>query len=972
MSLSRCAAAADEVAQAAVRLDRFVLLSYAGFVKIAKKHDRLTGLCTRPWLLSRLASGELMRARFDTVVTSLSDAYAAVRARRAGGAPDGGEAWVPPSDFERATTKYWLAPEDVLAVKVTLVKHLPVLIFGRPSSVPLDAAQDVPSDSSVISSVYLDSAALDVYRTRLEREEGSTLIRVRWYGDAAGDSSPDAELFVERKTHHESWTTDGSVKERCVGAVLLRRRGADAAPRRSFRLKGRHVGSLLRGELDIEAQLAKLRAGGASEADVARTRQLATEVADEVAKRRLAPALRTVYFRTAFQLSSSNAVRVSLDTQLRMVDERDVPHPPAAWCRRLDTATPLAARECVDFPFAVLEVKLQDAVPEWVESLLASGRLISCYKFSKFLHGTAALRHAEVPKLPHWWDDAAVGQPAAPPPPAAAEAAVAAPPELSAAGRSLNGTRELSQCSMGVAENGSSDDLPALRPRAGQLARTMSAPPVASLETVIAMPDQRITRPLPRRSSFTVVKERLQSLRAGGDGGDAGPPAPAPAPASTILTAPLTKRHVPIKVEPKTFFANERTMLQWLNMATLILFTSLALTSYNDPLTRNKTLADGSLDYSSQLAGAVLAPVAIVFIVYALYTYLWRARRIARREPSARYDDRFGPTVLVLLLLVVTTTSIVLTIAHADWHKHGMAPVPPAATRGGGLAGAQQSSLLVFRGQEMKPGTHAAASSAAALGIMDAAAAAGSRACGELPVTFPPYFRPRGAVLAAGGDALLLGGAYELLLVPLPNASAGLQPRSLAAPGWDMLSLVRGLDGAITLLAASGPGVEFATLNEVSGAVTPAEGPGGAAAAASAIGSGAGGAVLVATSGGIEVMQRSNASAAVGEAWRAVRRLPADALAAQLSDGHVSALSYDAAADALLMLFDRAAPPLLRALRLRTGEVISDWALPGGGGLWSGMALAADGTAYLTRASPPQLWRFARRADGAVDCGAQA
>ena len=221
--MPRCAAAADEVAQAAVRLDRFVLLSYAGFVKIAKKHDRLTGLCTRPWLLSRLASGELMRARFDKVVTSLSDAYAAVRARRAGGAPDGGEAWVPPSDFERATTKYWVAPEDVLGVKLTLVRHLPVLIFGR--SAPLDAAQDVPSDSSLISSVYLDSAALDVYRTRLEREEGATLIRVRWYGDAAGDSNADAELFVERKTHHESWTTDSSVKERCVRCALQRLAG---------------------------------------------------------------------------------------------------------------------------------------------------------------------------------------------------------------------------------------------------------------------------------------------------------------------------------------------------------------------------------------------------------------------------------------------------------------------------------------------------------------------------------------------------------------------------------------------------------------------------------------------------------------------------------------------------------------------------------------------------------------------------
>jgi SPX domain protein involved in polyphosphate accumulation len=211
--------------------------------------------------------------------------------------------------------------------------------------------------------VYLDSAALDVYQTRLEREEGATLIRVRWYGDGCGgDSSGDAELFVERKTHHESWTTDNSVKER-------------------FRLKGRHVAALLRGELDVEAQLAKLRAGGASDADVARTRALATEVAAEVAARRLAPALRTVYFRTAFQLASSNAVRVSLDTQLRMVDERNAPRPAGAWCRRLDAGTQLPARECCDFPFAVLEVKLQDAAPDWVESLLASGRLTACYKF---------------------------------------------------------------------------------------------------------------------------------------------------------------------------------------------------------------------------------------------------------------------------------------------------------------------------------------------------------------------------------------------------------------------------------------------------------------------------------------------------------------------------------------------------------------------------------------------------------------
>ena len=100
-----------------MRLDRFILLNYAGFVKIVKKHDRLTGLCTRPWLLSRLSRGSFLQVRFDQVVTALSDAYAAARARRAGGAPDSGATWVPPAAFERSTTKFWVAPEDVLAVK---------------------------------------------------------------------------------------------------------------------------------------------------------------------------------------------------------------------------------------------------------------------------------------------------------------------------------------------------------------------------------------------------------------------------------------------------------------------------------------------------------------------------------------------------------------------------------------------------------------------------------------------------------------------------------------------------------------------------------------------------------------------------------------------------------------------------------------------------------------------------------------
>jgi uncharacterized membrane protein YidH (DUF202 family) len=552
-----------------------------------------------------------------------------------------------------------------------LVKHLPVLIFGRAAG--FNAAQrDVPSDSSLISSVYFDNPALDVYRERLERNEGATLIRVRAYGDIGGAGADEAELFVERKTHHESWTTDNSVKERCVTHASARAqpaalRCADACAhcRRSFRLKGKHVASLLRGELDLEAQLEKLRAGGATEADVARTRALAAEVDQELHARSLAPSLRTVYYRTAFQLATSNAVRVSLDTQLRMVDERGCAAAGInGWCRRLDAAAPLASHEVVEFPFAILEIKLQDQPPDWIADLLASGRLVQCTKFSKFLHGacaqheaqgggrraaqhvrwrmsaytcspccadthlpcagSAALRPTEVPKLPHWWDDAAVASTPVPDASAAASVAVT----LASGARSIGQARAYSQCSIGIAENGSEDDLAALRQqpkRVGLLPRSMSAPTSVTLETVVTMsPVAAISVERQAASNSGPPKKGwLASLLGGSggarerDGGSSGGSGAVPPSKSGALLTATAKRHVPIKIEPKTFFANERTMLQWLNMATLILFTSLALTTYNDPMTRGNTLPNGSLDYSSQIAGAVLAPVAVIFIVYA-------------------------------------------------------------------------------------------------------------------------------------------------------------------------------------------------------------------------------------------------------------------------------------------------------------------------------------------------------------------
>lgn len=71
-------------------------------------------------------------------------------------------------------------------------------------------------DAGSIASVYLDNEELDSYRTRLERREGANLVRIRWYGDLwqGSGQGTGGVVFVERKTHHESWTQDKSTKER--------------------------------------------------------------------------------------------------------------------------------------------------------------------------------------------------------------------------------------------------------------------------------------------------------------------------------------------------------------------------------------------------------------------------------------------------------------------------------------------------------------------------------------------------------------------------------------------------------------------------------------------------------------------------------------------------------------------------------------------------------------------------------------
>jgi SPX domain protein involved in polyphosphate accumulation len=66
----------------------------------------------------------------------------------------------------------------------------------------------------------------------------------------------------------------------------------------------------------------------------------------------------------------------------------------------------LPKEECSIFPFAVLEINYTLAGgmddPIWMKELMLSGMLEPVPRFSKFVHGAAALLEDRVPLLPNW------------------------------------------------------------------------------------------------------------------------------------------------------------------------------------------------------------------------------------------------------------------------------------------------------------------------------------------------------------------------------------------------------------------------------------------------------------------------------------------------------------------------------------------------------------------------------------------
>ena len=284
------------------------------------------------------------------------------------------------------TTKYWVREEDLPEVLLRSASELPVLVYGKtglltknPGNPSEGSREDFwESLASPISSVYFDSDGLDVYAERLKRSEGAQLFRVRWYGDR--QPAADATVFLELKTHHECWIENSSVKER----VALKQ----------FRMN--ELIDVSDGPWDRDRAgvlVAEAISSAAAQEEVNTATELLLEIRRLFCKLKLKPCVRTSYIRAAFQSPDNNDLRLTIDRDITVIDERRAyedrrKNGGSSWCIGDNDVVPIGA--FIKVPYSVFEVKVAgNENPPFVERLLKSDAIVETSKFSKFLTGVS-------------------------------------------------------------------------------------------------------------------------------------------------------------------------------------------------------------------------------------------------------------------------------------------------------------------------------------------------------------------------------------------------------------------------------------------------------------------------------------------------------------------------------------------------------------------------------------------------------
>jgi uncharacterized membrane protein YidH (DUF202 family) len=531
----------------------------------------------------------------------------------------------------------------------------------------------------------------------LKKTEGAEAIRLRWYGGMESD-----QIFVERKTHREDWTGEKSVKarfslkEKHVNAYLSGRMTVESIfekMRKEGKKSEQEIADLEQLAREIQYRVITRRLEPVTRTFYHRT---AFQLPGDARVR--------ISLDTELTMTRED----NLDGRQRSGNN---------W-RRMDIGvdwpfSQLPPEDVERFPYAVLEVKLQTQAgqepPKWIRELVASHLVEAVPKFSKFIHGTATLFPDRINLLPFWMPqmDVDIRKPAT------RRFGITRP--LASTSLSANETPEDDESD----EDDSDMSQARARAAAREAQHSVADQSALFEEDGNSLDiEERIAAqpllgdedyPLYDSDEESVDSDELEEARRVGGGyyyqklveyythrfGRAlinGLRAIAPGPRPTSMpppeqngiavmgnqrtikrfVAPKGKRksssilsvtprltctgiHVPVRVEPKVYFAAERTFLSWLEFS--ILLGTIAATLLN--------FGTDYIAFASSWAFTILAALALI---YSLMLYIWRVDKIRKRRDVKRvYYEKWGPTVVGIGLVAVMLVNFGLRARQAGF-----------------------------------------------------------------------------------------------------------------------------------------------------------------------------------------------------------------------------------------------------------------------------------------------------------------
>ncbi|KAI3403777.2 VTC2 [Candida oxycetoniae] len=402
----------DNLLNEAQNLERFQRFNYTGFIKIVKKHDRIhPGYSVKPLLNVRLKNLPFhsedyspLLYKIGTLFQFLRDNYEVDQSlSKLSSFNDGSLS----GEFQ--SFKFWIHPDNLMEVKTTILRHLPVLIYnskhknGNGNNDDDDDDDDddyedendpegngrhkVTQTDQTINCLYFDDKNFSLYNHKLTKLNNSATLRIRWIGKL----SDKPKITMEKKQFdvNSNFHIDDKIE-----------------------LRQKYINQFVINKT-IPPKFLKIN-------DESKVKSLLKFMDDN----NLQPVLRTTYKRTAFQIPGDDKIRIIIDSNLTFIreDSFDPQLPirdPKQW-HRLDLDNSINGQQFLrkgeynKFPFSTMEIKIKKSSVknfkklQWINELINSSHLVKeIPNFSKFIHGIAILflEDEKLDNIPMWFNE---------------------------------------------------------------------------------------------------------------------------------------------------------------------------------------------------------------------------------------------------------------------------------------------------------------------------------------------------------------------------------------------------------------------------------------------------------------------------------------------------------------------------------------------------------------------------------------